>query len=106
MTDQAMSPLRRRMIEDMTVYPPPANPPHHIAFHHSPCAPRPNPHSAGRTTHVPIPAVSSLGGFRTPALGARGTVSHWAGIRNPSQDPKCSDRAEYFRLAPKSRHPH
>jgi hypothetical protein len=34
---------------------------------------------------VPSPAVSSLGGFRTPALGARRTVTHWAGIRNPSQ---------------------
>jgi hypothetical protein len=34
--------------------------------------------------HVPLSAVSSLGGFRTPALGARGTLTHWAGIRNPS----------------------
>jgi integrase len=27
-----------------------------------------------RAFHVPLPAVSSPGGFRTPALGARGTV--------------------------------
>ena len=37
--------------------------------------------------HVSIPAVSSLGGFRTPALGARGSITHSAGIRNPSQLP-------------------
>jgi hypothetical protein len=35
--------------------------------------------------YVPSRAVSSLGGFRTPALGARGTVTHRAGIRNTSQ---------------------
>jgi hypothetical protein len=34
----------------------------------------PNPHSARRTTNVPIPAVSSLGGFRTPADSARRTA--------------------------------
>jgi len=33
----------------------------------------------------PLRALSSLGGFRTPALTVRGTVNHWAGIRNPAQ---------------------
>ena len=38
---------------------------------------------------MPLPAVSFLGGFRTPApsLGVRGHPSS-AGIRNPSQKPK------------------
>jgi Inorganic pyrophosphatase len=40
-----------------------------------------NPHNARRTTNVYVPAVSSLGGLRTPALGA--SVVHWAGIRKP-----------------------
>ena len=48
--------------------------------------------------HVPIPAVSSLGGFRTPALGARGTVAHWAGIRNPSHERASRPRPSKFRL--------
>src|ERR1700687_2450085 len=39
--------------------------------HHLRCS---NPHSAYRTTHVPIPAVSSLGSFRTPAASARRTA--------------------------------
>src|ERR1700741_3159887 len=42
--------------------------PHHLR--------RSNPHSACRTANVPIPAVSSLGGFRTPALSARGCRHH------------------------------
>ena len=37
---------------------------------------RSNPHSASRTSILSIPAVSSLGGFRTPAPGVRGTVRH------------------------------
>ena len=41
-------------------------------------------HARGTSTRPPS-AVSSLGGFRTPALTARTTVSHWAGIRKPSQ---------------------
>ncbi len=50
--------------------------------------PRSNPHSANlRHGLASPPAVSSLGGFRTPALGVSGTVSHWAGIRKPSQNP-------------------
>src|SRR6266571_3343410 len=50
--------------------------------------PRSNPHSANlRHGLASPPAVSSLGGFRTPALGVRGTVSHWAGIRKPSHEP-------------------
>ena len=44
-----------------------------------------NPHSARATATRSPSAVSSLGGFRTPALGVRGTVTHRAGIRNPSQ---------------------
>jgi len=30
--------------------------------------------SVRRTSHVPLSAISSLGGFRTPALGERGTA--------------------------------
>src|SRR2546430_16698586 len=49
--------------------------------------PRSNPHSVNlRHGLASPPAVSSLGGFRTPALAVRGTVSHWAGIRKPSQE--------------------
>ena len=37
---------------------------------------QPNPHSARRTALRPLRAVSSLGGFRTPARTVRGTVNH------------------------------
>src|SRR6266568_3435549 len=48
--------------------------------------PRSNPHSANlRHGLASPPAVSSLGGVRTPALGVSGTVRNWAGIRKPSQ---------------------
>src|SRR5258708_3088880 len=46
----------------------------------------PNPHSARGTAARSLSAVSSLGGFRTPARGASGTLTHRAGIRNPSQE--------------------
>src|SRR4249920_2517978 len=44
-----------------------------VGRHHAPLLPRSNPHSA-RHDRVPLPAVSFLGGFRTPApsLGVRG----------------------------------
>ena len=46
---------------------------------------RSNPHNAWGPAPRSLSAVSSLGGFRTPALGARGSSTHRAGIRNPSQ---------------------
>src|SRR5712691_4027997 len=48
--------------------------------------PRPNPHSStgGTAQYVPLPAVSSLGGFRTPAAVRRETHLA-AGVRKPSQ---------------------
>src|SRR4029077_18585760 len=50
--------------------------------------PWPNPHSCARGTaqRVPLPAVSSLGGFRTPAA-VRGGTFVTAGVRKPSQKP-------------------
>ena len=44
-----------------------------------------NPHSARGTAARSPSAVSSPGGFRTPAPGVPGTDTHRAGIRNPSQ---------------------
>src|SRR6266851_2839780 len=41
---------------------------------HTPHPRRSNPHSERRTPNVTLPAVSSLGGFRTPAAGVRGTA--------------------------------
>ena len=47
-----------------------------VASDHMPHPRRSNPHSArGTDTRTPS-AVSSLGGFRTPAASARGTVRH------------------------------
>src|SRR6266513_6311942 len=57
-----------------------------LASTHTPSPRRSNPHSARGTATPSLIAVSSLGGFPTPALTARGTVSHWAGIRKPSQN--------------------
>ena len=51
---------------------------------HTPHPRHSNPHSARRTTHVSLPAVSSLGGLRTPAPCPR-RHRHGAGIRKPSQ---------------------
>jgi len=51
----------------------------------------------------PPSAVSSLGGFRTPALGVRAIANHWAGIRNPSQKLKDSMRANLVCYSPESR---
>ena len=42
--------------------------------------------SARRTSHVPLPAISSFGGLRTPAPECV-APSSWAGIRKPSQNP-------------------
>src|ERR1700730_14112818 len=42
--------------------------------------------SARRTSHVPLPAISSFGGLRTPAPECV-APSSWAGIRKPSQKP-------------------
>ena len=54
---------------------------------HTPHPRHSNPHSARRATHVPPPAVSSLGGLRTPAPCPR-RHRHGAGIRKPSQNRK------------------
>ena len=45
-----------------------------VGCHHAPLLPRSNPHIAPRHDRVPLPAVSFLGGFRTPApsLDVRG----------------------------------
>src|SRR4029077_10224457 len=54
--------------------------------------PSPNPHSCARGTaqRVPLPAVSSLGGFRTPAA-VRGETFVTAGVRKPSHfRPSCA----------------
>jgi hypothetical protein len=53
--------------------------------------------------YVPLSAVSSLGGFRTPTLGARGISTHWAGIRNPSQKLPLAGSKSNFRFALESR---
>ena len=50
----------------------------------TPHPPHSNPHSLRRAANVPPPAVSSLGGLRTPAPVCAAPPS-WAGIRNPSQ---------------------
>jgi hypothetical protein len=52
---------------------------------------RPNPHRARCTVRASPTAISCLGAFPTPALTARGTINHWAGIRNP---PASIDRAK------------
>jgi len=49
-----------------------------------------NPHSARGTAARSPSAVSSPGGFRTPAPGVPGTDTHRAGIRNPSQQRRYS----------------
>ena len=46
---------------------------------------------------APFPAVSFLGGFRTPAL-VRVERSSVAGIRNPSHKPRRSWRVQFWRL--------
>jgi Phage integrase, N-terminal SAM-like domain len=126
MTDQAMSPLRRRMIEDMSIRKFAPKTQHDYvqrvkefaaflgrspdtaksedvrgfrldlasrgaaissataaasisarnrrATTRTPRPPRSNPHRAGRTAIRPPIAVSSLGGFRTPAARARGNL--------------------------------
>src|ERR1019366_10425065 len=38
-----------------------------VGSHRPPHRPSPNPHRACRTASVSLPAISSLGGFRTPA---------------------------------------
>ena len=58
-----------------------------------------NPHSARGTAARSPSAVSSPGGFRTPALGVRGTVNHRAGIRNPSQERRLT-MSKSFPLRP------
>lgn len=62
------------------------HPRHRRATTRTPRPRRPNPHSDRGTAARSPSAVSSLGGFRTPALGIRGTVNHRAGIRNPSHN--------------------
>jgi hypothetical protein len=55
------------------------------ASDHTPHPPRSNLHSAA-PPHVPLPAVSTLGGFRTPAARARGTLRRG---RHPKTFTKC-----------------
>src|SRR5450830_1394531 len=55
-----------------------------IGSHPLPHAQQPNRHRARRTASVSIPAISSLGGFRTPApnRGVRGAVRHQPASEN------------------------
>src|SRR5207247_1899854 len=64
---------------------PPADAPHRLILNHAQHSRHSNPHSARRTALVSLPAVSSLGGFPTPAAHARATPPSAAGIRKPSQ---------------------
>jgi hypothetical protein len=52
----------------------------------SPCPPQPNPHRARCAVGAPLTAISCLGAFRTPAVGARGWARH-AGVRKPAKRP-------------------
>src|SRR6266702_1548250 len=52
---------------------------------HSNLVPRLNLRSARGTTGAPLPAISCLGAFWTPAATARGRVRH-AGVQKPAQD--------------------
>ena len=54
-------------------------------------ASRSNPCRARGTVVGPSLAISSIGAFRTPAVGARGKGRH-AGVRKPPQELKCSQR--------------
>ncbi|MET4119474.1 hypothetical protein ABIB85_005843, partial [Bradyrhizobium sp. JR1.5] len=49
-------------------------------------------------------AVSSLGGFRTPAARMCRAVNHAAGIRNPSHKPQITLKVGDFRFTSVSRH--
>src|SRR5882724_10120845 len=62
------------------------------------CAQLSNPDSARGTAARSPSAVSSLGGFRTPAPGARGNVTHRAGIRNPSHERSFHNRALLLKI--------
>ena len=53
--------------------------------------PRQNPHSARGTAGAPLPAISCLGAFWTPAARARGRVRH-AGVQKPCMGPWKSSR--------------
>src|SRR5882757_2502839 len=55
---------------------------------HSNQVPRLNLRSAPGTAGAPLPAISCLGAFRTPAVRAWGWSRH-AGIRKPAQQRKC-----------------
>jgi hypothetical protein len=121
MTDEAMSPLRRRMIEDMSIRKFAPKTQHDYVqrvkdfaafLGRSPDTAtledvrgfqlRLTSSGAGsaRGTAARSPsAVSSPGGFRTPALGVRGTGIHRAGIRNPSQKQKRACKACVMRAA-------
>jgi hypothetical protein len=54
-------------------------------------APRSNPRRARRTVVAPPLAISSIGGFRTPAVGACG-LGRRAGVRKPSHRTKSLPR--------------
>src|SRR6478672_7375861 len=61
--------------------------------------PPPNPHSArGTARALPHAAISCIGAFRTPAVGARGEFEH-TGVRKPAQVPTLPRRTNYTGLA-------
>ena len=84
------SPPLKRATRHSSTEPQSTNAPRRLATTRAHHPPRPNPHSPGRTTNVSLPAVSSLGGFRTPAAIPLGSALITAGIRNPSQTRKSS----------------
>ena len=66
---------------------------HRLTTSQTPLLRRSNPHSQrGLITRSPS-AVSSLGGFRTPAHSPR-RLTHWAGIRKPFTQAAVSNRSK------------
>ena len=67
-----------------------------LASTHTPSPRRSNPHSARGTATPSLIAVSSLGGFPTPALRARGTV-----IIGPASENLHKSRQKLLLVAPR-----
>ena len=67
-----------------------------IGPHRLPHPPRPNRHNARRQPRPSLPAISSLGGFRTPAPKSRNSSRRpsSAGIRKPSQKQNVSAQTD------------
>src|SRR5262245_7882879 len=65
---------------------PPADVSDRLILNHAQHSRHSNPHSASPTALVSLRAVSSLGGFPTPAAHAPWHRSSAAGIRKPSQE--------------------